>query len=158
MPGIAASTSDTWLFGSPPNAVEAPENSLALEVTWACTSRPITTSQSPVEPLINFPGLLCTFMVRSVTCPSRLLPARSRPWTSPPGGCLHAVMPVVCGPQKDCWDGNAHDQPQDHPKVFHQARRRVRARRGLPCPRSRPNTEPDAELAAALRQARRAVH
>jgi len=28
MPGIAASTSDTWLFGGPPNSVEAPENSL----------------------------------------------------------------------------------------------------------------------------------
>ena len=28
MPGIAASTSDTWLLGSAPNAVEAPENSL----------------------------------------------------------------------------------------------------------------------------------
>jgi len=25
MPGIAASTSETWLLGSPPNAVEAPE-------------------------------------------------------------------------------------------------------------------------------------
>src|SRR5258708_16150486 len=54
MPGIAASTSDTWEFGSPPNAVEAPENNLACEVTWACTSRPITTSQSPVAPLISF--------------------------------------------------------------------------------------------------------
>ena len=54
MPGIAASTSETWLFGAPPNSVEAPENSLALEVTWACTSMPITTSQSPVAPLISF--------------------------------------------------------------------------------------------------------
>ena len=53
MPGMAASTSETWLLGSPPNAVEAPENSLALEATWACTSRPITTSQSPVAPLIR---------------------------------------------------------------------------------------------------------
>ena len=54
MPGIAASTSETWLFGAPPNSVEAPENSLAFEVTWACTSMPITTSQSPVAPLISF--------------------------------------------------------------------------------------------------------
>ena len=53
MPGIAASTSETCEFGSPPNAVEAPENSLACEVTWACTSRPMTTSQSPVAPLMS---------------------------------------------------------------------------------------------------------
>ena len=53
MPGIAASTSETWLFGSPPNSVEAPENSFEFEVTWAWTSRPITISQSPVAPLIS---------------------------------------------------------------------------------------------------------
>ena len=34
-------------FGAPPNSVEAPENSLALEVTWAWTSMPITTSSRP---------------------------------------------------------------------------------------------------------------
>jgi hypothetical protein len=62
MPGIAASTSETWLFGSPPNSVEAPENSFDFEVTWACTSSPITTSQSPVWPLISFPGLTDTFI------------------------------------------------------------------------------------------------
>ena len=55
MPGIAASTSETWLFGSPPNSVEAPENSFAFEVTWAWTSMPITISQSPVAPLISLP-------------------------------------------------------------------------------------------------------
>ena len=55
MPGIAASTSETWVFGSPPNAVEAPENSFEFEVTWAWTSMPITTSQSPVAPLISLP-------------------------------------------------------------------------------------------------------
>ena len=54
MPGMAASTSDTCEFGSPPNAVEAPENNFACEVTWACTSMPMTTSQSPVAPLISF--------------------------------------------------------------------------------------------------------
>src|SRR5689334_19280619 len=53
MPGIAASTSETWLFGSPPNAVEAPENSFDFDVTWAWTSMPITTSQSPVAPLMS---------------------------------------------------------------------------------------------------------
>ena len=50
MPGMAASTSDTWLLGSPPKAVEAPENSLDNELTWAWISMPITTSQGPVAP------------------------------------------------------------------------------------------------------------
>src|ERR1700683_2817124 len=54
MPGMAASTSETWSLGAPPNAVEAPEKSFARAVTWACTSMPITTSQSPVAPLISF--------------------------------------------------------------------------------------------------------
>src|SRR5262249_53999707 len=54
MPGIAASTNDTCELGSPPNAVEAPENSFDREVTWAWTSMPTTTSQSPVAPLISF--------------------------------------------------------------------------------------------------------
>ena len=58
MPGIAASTSETCEFGSPPKAVEAPEKSFACEVTWAWTSRPMTTSQSPVAPLISFAGFL----------------------------------------------------------------------------------------------------
>ncbi len=62
MPGIAASTSETWLLGAPPNSVEAPENSFEFEVTWAWTSSPITISQSPVAPLINFDGLTATFM------------------------------------------------------------------------------------------------
>ena len=50
MPGIAASTRETLALGAAPNWVEAPENSLALERTWACTSMPITISQSPVTP------------------------------------------------------------------------------------------------------------
>src|SRR5438128_6678093 len=62
IPGIAASTSETWLLGSPPKAVEAPENSFEFEVTWAWTSIPITTSQSPVEPLINLWGVVGAFM------------------------------------------------------------------------------------------------
>jgi len=65
MPGIAASTSETWLFGSPPNAVEAPENSFDLDVTWAWTSMPITTSQSPVAPLISLWGVAGALMVFS---------------------------------------------------------------------------------------------
>ncbi len=35
IPGMAASTSETWLFGGPPNSVEAPENSFDLLLTWA---------------------------------------------------------------------------------------------------------------------------
>ena len=54
MPGIAASTSDTCVLGSAPNAVAAPEKSLAFEVTWAWTSRPTTTSHSPVSPLMRY--------------------------------------------------------------------------------------------------------
>src|SRR5258708_8564755 len=54
MPGIAASTNETWLLGSPPNSVAAPENSFEFEVTWAWTSSPITISQSPVAPLTSF--------------------------------------------------------------------------------------------------------
>src|SRR5262245_61704226 len=54
MPGMAASTSETCELGSPPKAVEAPENSFDCEVTWAWISMPMTTSQSPVAPLIRF--------------------------------------------------------------------------------------------------------
>ena len=50
MPGIAASTRLTLALGAAPNAVEAPENSFASEVTCACTSMPMMTSQSPVAP------------------------------------------------------------------------------------------------------------
>ena len=50
IPGIAASIRLTCVFGSAPKAVEEPEKSLALEVTCAWTSRPITTSHSPVAP------------------------------------------------------------------------------------------------------------
>src|SRR5690242_11204239 len=54
MPGIAASISDTCVFGSAPNAVAAPEKSLeAVAVICAWTSSPTTTSQSPVSPLMR---------------------------------------------------------------------------------------------------------
>src|SRR5262245_50068141 len=53
MPGMAASTKDTWSLGAPPNSADAPENSLALESTCAWTSSPMITSQSPVAPLIQ---------------------------------------------------------------------------------------------------------
>src|SRR6202171_4809668 len=72
MPGIAASTSETCELASPPNSVEAPENNLACEVTWACTSKPITTSQSPVAPLISF-----DFLAGASIANSRPVPAAS---------------------------------------------------------------------------------
>ena len=54
MPGMAASTRLTLVFGSAPKLVEAPEKSLAFEATWAWTSRPMTSSQSPVAPAMIF--------------------------------------------------------------------------------------------------------
>src|SRR3954453_24249239 len=70
MPGIAASTSDTCELGSPPKAVEAPENNFDCEVTCACTSMPMTTSQSPVAPLISFDFFTGAFIagVRFARC------------------------------------------------------------------------------------------
>ena len=53
MPGIAASTSETWVLGSAPKAVGADENSFASEITWAWTSSPTAISQSPSRPLIR---------------------------------------------------------------------------------------------------------
>ena len=50
MPGKAASTKLTWLFGSAPKAVAAPEKSFELLITWAWTSRPTTISHGPVRP------------------------------------------------------------------------------------------------------------
>src|SRR5262245_30466511 len=54
MPGMAASTRETCSFGPAPKPTAAPENSLALEATWACTSRPSTISHGPVRPWISF--------------------------------------------------------------------------------------------------------
>ncbi|MNL42239.1 hypothetical protein D3C87_1646820 [compost metagenome] len=53
MPGMAASTKLTLALGGLPKAVDEPENSLLSLVTWACTSMPMITSQSPVEPEIR---------------------------------------------------------------------------------------------------------
>src|ERR1700729_1542998 len=89
MPGIAASTSETWLLGSPPNSVEAPENSFEFEVTWAWTSMPITTSQSPVVPLISLlTAALMPLLSRAAQTPSapiRFPANRSRPVDQPAG-------------------------------------------------------------------------
>src|SRR6266478_2986271 len=84
MPGIAASTSETWLFGSPPNSVEAPENSFELEVTWAWTSSPITISQSPVAPLINLGLVAVMFDHQPAVAPKRFHPIRFREGRSQP--------------------------------------------------------------------------
>src|SRR5436190_137500 len=89
MPGIAASTSETWVFGSPPNSVDAPENSFDFEVTWAWTSSPITISQSPVAPLISFVAgalmVLHSLAVWRRSHPTRIRGSRSQPaW--PPAG------------------------------------------------------------------------
>src|SRR5688500_6879259 len=54
MPGKPASTRLTWVFGSAPNSVAAPENSLDFEITCAWTSRPRMTSHLPVLPSIRF--------------------------------------------------------------------------------------------------------
>src|SRR5690242_20591916 len=85
MPGIPASTSETWLFGSPPNAVEAPENSFEFEVTWAWISMPITTSQSPVCPLISLP-LVTVILVNPCSARRRSAPTRPPVHPSPPAG------------------------------------------------------------------------
>src|SRR5919197_1195063 len=53
MPGNAASTKLTCVLGSAPKSVAAPENSFALEMTWAWTSSPITISHVPVLPSIS---------------------------------------------------------------------------------------------------------
>src|ERR1700748_2489397 len=65
MPGIAASTSETCALGAAPNAVAAPENSFAWELTWAWISMPMTTSQSPVSRLMSllvFVGAFISFL------------------------------------------------------------------------------------------------
>ena len=50
MPGKAASTKLTWLFGAEPKSVADPEKSFERLMTWAWTSRPTTISQLPVLP------------------------------------------------------------------------------------------------------------
>jgi hypothetical protein len=54
MPGMPASTKATLELGSAPNFVDAPEKSLARDETCACTSMPITSSQSCRAPEMIF--------------------------------------------------------------------------------------------------------
>ena len=56
MPGMPASTKLTCALGSAPNSVDAPENSLDLESTWAWTSMPITISHVAGRALDQFCG------------------------------------------------------------------------------------------------------
>jgi hypothetical protein len=53
IPGIAASTKATLELGSDPKAVDAPENNLAFDETWAWISIPMTSSQSCLAPAIT---------------------------------------------------------------------------------------------------------
>src|SRR5262249_39106372 len=78
--------------GSPPKAVEAPENSFELELTWAWTSRPITTSQSPVAPLTSLPVVAGVFMAgsRDDELPGGLAPPSSWVEASEPLSLSHA--------------------------------------------------------------------
>ena len=93
MPGMAASTSETCELGSPPNAVEAPEKSFERDVTWAWTSMPMTTSQSPVAPLMSFAGLCWTFMRCLAAGP---IPLRGE---STPVKCDAGAVVGRCSPQ-----------------------------------------------------------
>src|SRR5271165_3776087 len=105
MPGIAASTSETCVLGSPPKAVEAPENSLERDVTWACTSRPTITSQSPVAPLMSLECCACADMVSSFQSP--------RPWLMPHDDTIKGAVvspqrpncskPRQANPSKNPW-------------------------------------------------------
>src|ERR1700730_1035731 len=87
MPGKAASTGETWVLGSAPNAVAAPENNLALATTWAWVSRPITTSHCPVRPSINA-DIDQTIAARG-SCVLRAAPLRSAPQDE---GCLCVAL------------------------------------------------------------------
>src|SRR5258708_2726793 len=112
MPGIAASTNETWLLGSPPNSVEAPENSFEFEVTWAWTSSPITVSQSPVAPLISFEFV--ALIIDSQAVLRRSAPTRSRADRSQP-----ASQPAGTN-SRHCRDRPRHDADKRGPTLNQQ--------------------------------------
>src|SRR5262245_54143143 len=82
MQGMAKWTSGTCELVSQPHEVEAPDNSFARDVTWACTSKPITTSQSPVAPLMNF-DFISGASINALQGAPRALP-HAHTWCQPP--------------------------------------------------------------------------
>src|SRR5260370_11458906 len=120
MPGIAASTRETWLFGSPPNSVEAPENSFELEVTWAWTSSPITISQSPVAPFISFGFAALMLIHQPAVTSKRSAPIRFREGRSQP------VYEPACTNSRHCRDRLRHGAdgrgPRLHQRSLHPER------------------------------------
>src|ERR1700681_131073 len=134
MPGIAASTSETWELGSPPNSVEAPENSFEFEVTWAWASMPMTTSQSPVEPLISFELVALMLVYRPAAAPRRLPPIRHRANRSRP----------VCEPagtnRRRCRDRLRHDADKHGPRPSQRSVHPERSCAPRPKSLSRPTT------------------
>src|SRR5260370_35213820 len=114
MLGIAASTSETWLFGSPPNSVEAPENSFELEVTWAWTSSPITISQSPVAAFINFGFAALMLIHQPAVTSKRSAPIRSREGRSQP------IYKPACTNSRHCRDRLRQGADQPGPSLHQQ--------------------------------------
>src|ERR1700686_1934733 len=110
MPGIPSSTNETWLFGSPPNSVEAPENSFDLDVTWAWTSSPITISQSPVAPLISF-ALVALMLVQPQAARKPSAPIRCRANRPPP------AWPRAGTNSRHCRDRLRHDADKHGPRL-----------------------------------------
>ena len=110
MPGKAASTKLTWVLGSAPNSVAAPENSLALEMTWAWTSRPSTISQAAVAAF--------DVVVPLRSCSSRRLCREARRLLEHLGGAE----------QRRLVEGLADELQAERQAVFREARRHRDAR------------------------------
>src|SRR5258705_7508939 len=120
MPGMAASTSETWLLGSPPNSVEAPENSFEFEVTWAWISMPMTTSQSPVAPFISFELASLMLDHQPAVAPKRFRPIRFRE------GRSQTAFELACTNSRRCRDrlrrGADRHGPRLHQRSLHPER------------------------------------
>src|SRR5947199_1415088 len=145
IPGMAASTSDTCALGAPPNAVDAPENSLALDVTWACTSMPMTTSQSPLAPLISFDAAFCPLMVAALSrypTPDKSAPRPStlratmhmadmRQRLPQPIGCRHGALDCARTPARSGarHEGNTRSACRHDDRIGSRAIRRRAASR-----------------------------
>src|SRR5262245_34690026 len=55
-PGRPSETVSTWLFGSRPKTVVAPENILVAVLSWQWTSRPMTGSKSVMGATVGAAG------------------------------------------------------------------------------------------------------